>query len=84
MRGGGISFANQFQRVKKILIAYAVATFIGTCIILRKFDFKMYLEYLVNFNIQGPYYYVVFFVQLLMIAPILVDWCSFLNRRKFK
>ncbi len=57
---GEISLASQLQRVKKTLIAYAVATFIGTCIIHRRFDLKTYIGYLINFNVQLPCYYLFF------------------------
>lgn len=60
-KGREVSFASQFQRVKKILIAYAVATFIGTCMVYRRFDLITYLGHLINFDIQAPYYYLVFF-----------------------
>ena len=60
-RGKDISFISQFEKVKKIFFTYAVATFIVLCIIQRRFDLKTYLSYLVGFNIQGPYYYLVFF-----------------------
>lgn len=83
-RGKDISFIGQFEKVKKIFFTYAVATFIVLCIIQRRFDLKTYLSYLVGFNIQGPYYYLVFFLQLMMIAPILVNWCRFVNGRKCK
>ena len=83
-RGKEVSFAAQFRRVQKILIAYTIATFIGTYIITRRFDLKTYMTYLLNFDIQGPYYYLVFFIQLIMVAPILLNWCRFVNCKKCK
>lgn len=83
-RGKEISFASQFQKVKKLCLTYAVATFLVLCILQHRFDLKTYLSYLIGFNIQGPYYYFVFFIQLLMIAPILVNWCRFVNGSKSK
>lgn len=83
-RGHVVSFASQFQKILKILIAYATATCIGTCIIHKQFDLRTYLGYLISFNIQGPYYYLVFFMQLLIVAPILIKWCWFVNRKKYK
>lgn len=83
-KGKDISFAAQFKKVIKILGAYALATFIVLCIMQRRFDLKTYLNYLIGFNIQGPYYYIVFFIQLIMISPVLVNWCRFVNNRKYK
>lgn len=83
-RGKEISFVGQLKKVRSIFCAYALATLIVLCIAQHRFDLKTYLEHLVSFNIQGPYYYIVFFVQLLMIAPILVRWCRFANSKKHK
>lgn len=82
--GKEISFAHQFEKAKKLLCAYAIATLIVLCVAQRKFDLKTYLSYLIGFNIQAPYYYIVFFLQLLMIAPVLVNWCKFVNSKKCK
>ena len=70
--------------MKRLLVLYAVAVLVVLCIEQKKFDMKIYLRSLVEFNIQGPYYYLVFFIQLLMIAPILVTWCRNVNNRKHK
>lgn len=50
----------------------------------RRFDLKTYLLYIVNFNIQPPYYYLVFYIQLLVVAPIFANWCRFVNSNKYK
>lgn len=83
-RGKNISFISQFEKVKKLFFAYAVATFIVLCILQHRFDLKTYLAYLFAFNIQGPYYYIVFFIQLVMISPVLIKVCKFANDRKNK
>lgn len=83
-RGKDTSFLYQFSKVKRLLVLYAVAVLVVLCIEQKKFDMKIYLRSLVEFNIQGPYYYLVFFIQLLMIAPILVTWCRNVNNRKHK
>lgn len=83
-RGRTISFIGQLKKILKIFVAYAVATLVGTCIIHKQFDLKTYLGYLISFNIQGPYYYLVFFIQLLMVAPILIKWCGFVNNNKYQ
>ncbi len=83
-RGKDVSFNNQLKKIIKTLSVYAVATLVVMCITQRRFDLITYLSYLVGFNIQGPYYYLVFFIQLLMVAPILIKWCAFINRKKNK
>lgn len=83
-QGKEISYERQFNKVKSIFYAYALATLIVLCIERHQFDLKTYLRYLVSFNIQAPYYYIVFFIQLLMSAPILVGWCRFVNSKKQK
>ena len=82
--GKDITFRTQFQKGIKLFGLYAIATFIVLCVVKRAFDLKTYLGYLLSFNIQGPYYYLVFFVQLLMIAPVFVSWCKFANSKRFK
>ena len=52
-------------------------------VIARAFDLKTYLSYVINFNITGPYYYFVFFFQLLAVAPILLNWCRFCHMKKY-
>lgn len=37
---------------------------------------------MLNFNIQGPYYFLVFFIQLVAIAPILIQWNMWYTRQK--
>lgn len=83
-RGKEISFSRQLAKVGKLLTAYAVASFVVMCATQRRFDLVTYLNFLVNFNIQPPYYYLVFFMQLLIVAPIMVKWCAFVNTKKYK
>lgn len=83
-RGKEISFSAQLMKIIRILSAYAVATFVVLCVTQHRFDLMTYLKFLVGFNIQAPYYYLVFFVQLLMVAPIMVNWCAFVNGKKHK
>lgn len=79
-----VSFSDQLKRIKKILTAYAIATFIVLCVTQHRFDLMAYLHFLVSFNIQGPYYYLLFFIQLLIVAPVMVNWCAFVSGKKHK
>lgn len=82
--GKNITFCKQFQKMTKLFGLYAIATFVVLCVTEKRFILNTYLGYLFSFNIQGPYYYLVFFIQLLMIAPVFVSWCSFVNSKKYK
>lgn len=65
-----LSKYNLFQFYKKRLLAiinpYILATFL-----ISLFIHKPFLSSLINFNAAGPFYFIAFFLQLLLIAPIL-------------
>lgn len=65
------------DRCKNILIDYSIATFIYLIFEVRYFDFTLYLKYLISFDISGPFYYVLLYIQLLIISKTIFD---FLNR----
>lgn len=79
-----ITFSHQIRKIKAILVQYAVATFLVLVGNAHFFDLKTYILYLLNFSIQGPYYFLLFFIQLLVVAPILLRWCKFCVRYKIK
>jgi len=58
---------------KNILIPYIIATFVYSVLIDRKFDFVVFLNRLVHFNASGPFYYVLLYIQLLLIAPFVIS-----------
>ena len=55
----------------KILIPYAVATAFYIFTKNQFFDLKTYLEALVTFSGAAPFYFIVYFIQLIVIAPVL-------------
>lgn len=61
---------------------YAIATFILQVWYTRFFDLQTYISYLLHFSIQGPYYFLLFFLQLKLISPFLIMWCRFCNKQK--
>lgn len=58
---------------KKILSAYLLATFIYQIAEFRYFDFGVYIQYLTKFNISGPFYYVLLYVQLMLLKKVLLN-----------
>ena len=63
-----------FRRVKNILIPYAIATAVYIAIAHRFFSLDIYLDRLVHFSASGPFYFVVFFTQLIVLSPILYSF----------
>lgn len=59
------------RKGKSILIPYAVATCIYQLIIEKRIELMTLLGHLVKFDITAPFYFVVFYVQLLIISPYL-------------
>lgn len=59
------------RRIKGILVPYAVATLLYQIVAVKFWDMKTYMLYLFNFSICGVFYFVVFYVQLLIISPLL-------------
>ena len=47
-------------------MAYCIATAIYYVWQTRTFDFAQYLNYLVHFNISGPHYFVLLYLQLML------------------
>ncbi len=72
------------KKVKNLYIQYAIATLIVISITNKFFDLKVYLDNLINFSAAGPYYYFVFYFQLVVISPILIQWCRFCEKHKMK
>jgi len=59
------------NRVWKIALPYMVATFIYQIVIFRYFDFNQYVGFLLHFNASGPFYYILLYLQLTAVSPIL-------------
>ena len=78
------TFIYQFKRIRFLYVQYAVATFILLVFYKHQFDLNTYISHMLNFSIQGPYYFLVFFFQLMIIAPFLLSWCEFCNSRKYR
>lgn len=80
----GNSWRRQLTKIGKVTLQYMLAVFAVLIVSTQYFDLRTYLQYFVNFNIQGPYYFLVFYFQLLLLAPLLIYWCEFCETRKYK
>ena len=56
---------------KKIVISYLIATFICQIVTFHFFDFGDYMHYVVNFNLMGHFYYVLLYIQLMLVNKVL-------------
>ena len=74
-----------WNRVKKIFLPYAIAVFVYMIVMnTGKFIFTDYVTYLIHFNISGPHYFVLLYIQLLCVVPILFRLLEWANERKGK
>ena len=69
--------------LKKIVIAYLIATFIYQVWAYKGFDFVRYLQGLIAFNVSGPFYYVLLYIHLMLISKILYSFIAFRTRAVF-
>jgi hypothetical protein len=76
-------FLETLRRIGSIALPYAAATALYTLAQNRFFDFRTYFDSLINFSASSPFYFVLFFIQLLIAAPVLFDVIRFVARRRF-
>ena len=69
--------------LKKIVIAYLIATFIYQVWAYRSFDFARYINGLIMFNVSGPFYYVLLYIWLMLTAKIIYSLVAFKTRAVF-
>lgn len=74
---------NVLHSLKKIVIAYLIATFIYQVWAYRSFDFARYINGLIMFNVSGPFYYVLLYIWLMLTARILYSLVAFKTRAVF-
>jgi hypothetical protein len=60
-----------FRRLKTILLPYAIATAVYQIFQYHIFDLPTYLRLLISFSASPPFYFVLFYIQLIIIAPFL-------------
>jgi len=55
----------------RILRPYIVATIIYGVAIYKMFDFEVLLNHIVRFNMSAPFYYVLLYIQMLLVSPVI-------------
>lgn len=78
------NFQYQIRKISKLLFDYLVATFVLFIFYRRFFNLKEFLIVLLNFEIQSPYYFLVFYIQLVFITPILMFWYNFCKNNEYR
>jgi len=74
---------NIYRKSKGILVPYAVATFIYLLFFYKAIDVNFYLERLIKFDICTPFYYVLLYVQLVLVSPLVYYWLSNTINKKY-
>jgi hypothetical protein len=72
------------KRLKPILIPYAIATAMYQLVESRHLDFDTYISQLTRFSANRSFYFVAFYIQLVIISPLLFEWLCFINKSRFK
>ena len=76
------SYIHQIKKCGMLFLQYAIATLIIQVYSQKFFDLKMYIAHILSFDIQGPFYFLLFYFQLALIAPLLMDWYAFCREQK--
>ncbi len=71
------------RRMFNIVIPYTVAVFIYYVICFKGFSWNEYKNYLINFNISKPHYYVLLYLQLLVVAPVVFYFIKIAENHKY-
>lgn len=67
-----LDFRKTLKRVGRIIVPYMVSVLLYLIAAEGFVDVRTYLNYVIHFNITPPHYFVLFFSQLLLVAPIMV------------
>lgn len=59
------------RKVKSIILPYIIATFFYILVIENRWLFIEYFKHLLRFDVTSPFYFIVFFTQLIIISPYL-------------
>lgn len=70
------------RSVKKIFVAYLIASAICLMIKTHRFDLISYLNCLVHFNASLPLYYVFLYLQLMLVSRLLFEILQYCPRNK--
>lgn len=62
-----------FRLSKKIISAYCLSVVVYYIVMYRSFDLMLYIKFLLAFNIAGPHYFVLLYLQLIFVSKGV--WC---------
>lgn len=75
-------------RILNMLLVYLVAVFVFYVVLNKSFDWNDYMDFVLSFNISLPHYYVLLYIVLVAIAPVLYFVIEriecFFNKQKIK
>ncbi|GBU26864.1 hypothetical protein R84B8_00379 [Treponema sp. R8-4-B8] len=71
------------RRVNNLLVPYAIATALYQTYYNRGFDLRTYVSQLLSFSASPPFYFILFFLQLLIISPFLYDIIVYFNKKNY-
>lgn len=80
------AYLKAFYRFIEIVVLYVLASFIYIIYHDRQFDFPVFIKHLKDFSASGPLYYFAFYLQYIIIGPLLVKivkLCSSKNRNSW-
>ena len=69
------------KRIINILLPYTLATFIIHCFIHCGFDLAIFVQQWYLFNTSSPHYFVLLYVLLMLISPILFNLIKYIRNR---
>lgn len=69
------------RKAKSIIFPYAIATCVYQLVIDKRWEVSEYIRHLLQFDITPPFYFIVFYIQLIIISPYIY---RLLNRWKGK
>lgn len=73
---------NIIRSSRKIVIMYFVATIVYELFLRGQFDFLEFVKYLIGFNICGPFYFVLLYLQLMLINKFLFQILRYTSQKK--
>ncbi len=77
-----ISLKAVLRKILPLIKQYLFATFVVLIFTYRVFVLTDYINFALKFNISSPYYFILFFLQLKLITPLLLKIAK--NTNKFK
>lgn len=72
------------KKVWSILVSYSAAVFIYYAVAFHSFSWIEYKNYWINFNISGPHYYVLLYIQLVLVSPMIFYFLNSIRKNKPK